>query len=43
MAHVLKAKLLWFVAAAALLLALYIAVDVIGRRLKREAPTGADA
>jgi len=34
--HVLKAKLLWFVGAAALLLALYIAVDMIGRRLKAE-------
>ena len=34
--HVLKEKLLWFVGAAALLLALYIAVDMIGRRLKAE-------
>lgn len=34
--HVLKEKLLWFVGAAALLLALYIAVDLIGRRLKAE-------
>lgn len=34
--HVLKAKLLWFVGAAALLLVLYIAVDVIGRRLRAE-------
>lgn len=34
--HVLKEKLLWFVGAAALLLVLYIAVDVIGRRLKAE-------
>jgi membrane protein DedA with SNARE-associated domain len=34
--HVLKEKLLWFVAAAALLFALYLAVDLIGRRLKRE-------
>ncbi len=34
--HVLKDKLLWFVAAAALLLGLYIAVDMIGRKLKAE-------
>lgn len=38
LAHVLKAKLLWFVAAAAVLLALYVLVDLIGRRLKREIP-----
>jgi membrane protein DedA with SNARE-associated domain len=37
LAHVLKHKLVWFVAAVALLAALYLAVDVIGRRLKREA------
>uniref|UniRef100_A0A832MLW5 DedA family protein n=1 Tax=Eiseniibacteriota bacterium TaxID=2212470 RepID=A0A832MLW5_UNCEI len=37
MVHVLKDKLLWFVAAAAVLLALYVAVDVIGRRLRSEA------
>lgn len=37
--HVLKAKLIWFVAAAAVLFALYLAVDLIGRRLKREART----
>jgi len=35
--HVLKEKLLWFVAAAVVLFVLYIAVDLIGRRLKREA------
>ncbi len=35
--HVLRRKLLWFVAAAALLLALYIVVDIVSRRLKREA------
>jgi membrane protein DedA with SNARE-associated domain len=35
--HVLKDKLIWFVAAAGLLLGLYILVDVIGRRLKSEA------
>ena len=34
--HVLKDKLLWFVAGAAVLLALYVLVDVVGRRLKRE-------
>ena len=37
LARVLKHKLLWFVAAAAVLAALYVAVDIIGRRLKREA------
>jgi membrane protein DedA with SNARE-associated domain len=35
LAHVLKAKLAWFVAAAVVLFALYLLVDVIGRRLKR--------
>lgn len=38
--HVLKEKLIWFVAAAGLLLALYILVDVIGRRLKKDAAAG---
>jgi membrane protein DedA with SNARE-associated domain len=38
MVHVLKDKLIWFAAAAAILLALYIAVDLIGRRLKRDEP-----
>ncbi len=40
--RVLKHKLVWFVAAAAVLLALYLVVDVIGRRLKREAASGAE-
>lgn len=35
LSRVLKAKLLWFVVAAIVMFALYIAVDVIGRRLKR--------
>ncbi|OGF13026.1 MAG: hypothetical protein A2W00_11940 [Candidatus Eisenbacteria bacterium RBG_16_71_46] len=35
MAHVLREKLLWFVAAAGVLLALYVVMDVAGRRLKR--------
>lgn len=35
--HVLKDKLLWFVAAALLLLVLYLAVDLVGRKLRREA------
>jgi len=35
--RVLKHKLLWFVAAVAVLAALTFAVDLIGRRLKREA------
>lgn len=34
--HVLKEKLLWFVAAAAVLLTLYIVVDLIGRRHQAE-------
>ena len=37
LARVLRHKLLWFVAAAAVMAALYFMVDVIGRRLKREA------
>jgi membrane protein DedA with SNARE-associated domain len=36
MVHVLKDKLIWFVAAAVLLLGLYVLVDVIGRRLRRQ-------
>ena len=43
MSHVLRAKLLWFVAAAAVLLVLYLAVDFIGRRLKREAAAEPEA
>ncbi len=35
--HVLKAKLLWFVAAAALMLAAYVLVDLLGRRAKAAA------
>jgi len=35
--HVLKDKLLWFVAAAGILFALYLAVDLVGRKLKRDA------
>jgi membrane protein DedA with SNARE-associated domain len=34
--HVLKDKLVWFVAAAGILFALYLAVDLIGRKLKRD-------
>jgi membrane protein DedA with SNARE-associated domain len=34
--HVLKDKLVWFVAAAAVLFMLYLAVDMIGRRLRRD-------
>lgn len=42
LARVLHEKLMWFVIAAAVLLALYVLVDVLGRRLKRESadPTG---
>ena len=35
--HVLKDKLIWFVAAALVLLALYVAMDTISARLKRRA------
>lgn len=35
--HVLKDKLVWFVAAALLLFVLYLVVDLIGRKLRREA------
>ena len=35
--HVLKARLAWLVIGALVLLALYVAVDLIGRRLKRAA------
>ena len=40
--HVLKEKLLWFVLAAVLMLALYIGVDLIGRRLKHSPPLKSD-
>jgi membrane protein DedA with SNARE-associated domain len=43
LAHVLHDKLLWFVAAAGVLLALYILVDLIGRRLKRDVPERVEA
>jgi membrane protein DedA with SNARE-associated domain len=36
MVRVLKDKLIWFVAAAVILMLLYILVDVIGRRLRRD-------
>jgi membrane protein DedA with SNARE-associated domain len=35
--HVIQAKLMWFIVAAAVMLGLYIAVDLIGRRLKGQA------
>lgn len=35
LSHVLQAKLLWFVAAAAVMLVLYVGVDLIGRRLRK--------
>lgn len=41
--HVLKDKLIWFAGAAAVLLILYIGVDLIGRRLKRDAAAAAEA
>ncbi len=37
LSHVLREKLLWFVVAAGAMFALYLAVDLIGRRLRREA------
>ena len=40
--RVLREKLLWFVVAALVLLALYVVVDLIGRRLKREPGTEAE-
>jgi membrane protein DedA with SNARE-associated domain len=40
--RVLKEKLLWFAAAALVLFALYVAVDLIGRRFRREAMSEAD-
>jgi len=33
--HVIKAKLLWFIVAAVVMLCLYLAVDIIGRRLRQ--------
>ena len=36
LAHVIQQKLLWFVLAALVLLALYVLVDVLGRRLKHD-------
>ena len=41
--RVLKHRLVWFVVAAAVLLALYVVVDVIGRRLRRESGEGPQA
>jgi len=40
LSRVLREKLLWFVAAAAVLLALYVLVDLLGRRLKRPQASG---
>ena len=37
--HVLKHKLGWFLIGALVLLALYVLVDVLGRRLRRPAPS----
>ncbi len=41
--RVLKHKLHWFLAAALVLFALYVLVEVIGRRLRREAPSEVEA
>jgi membrane protein DedA with SNARE-associated domain len=43
MVHVLKDKLVWFVLAAVVLLGLYVLVDLLGRRLRREEAGGPDA
>ncbi len=43
LSHVIHEKLLWFVAAVALLLALYVAVDLIGRRLRHASAVGTEA
>ena len=40
LSRVLREKLLWFVVAAAVLLALYVLVDLLGRRLKRPQAAG---
>ncbi|HEY2953777.1 MAG TPA: DedA family protein [Candidatus Eisenbacteria bacterium] len=37
--HLLRARMWWFIAAVLVLLGLYVAVDLIGRRLRREAAT----
>jgi len=37
LSRVIKHKLAWFVAAVAVLAALYVLVDLLGRRLKRHA------
>jgi membrane protein DedA with SNARE-associated domain len=41
--RVLKHKLVWFMAAAVVMLVLYVLVDVIGRRLRRDAASGPSA
>lgn len=43
MVRVLKDKLIWFVAAALILMLLYVLVDVIGRRLRRDGAGAAKA
>ncbi len=43
LSHVVQRKLIWFVAAAVVLLGLYVAVDLIARRLRRRAAGGAEA
>ncbi len=43
MAHVLRDKMAWFLAGALVLLGLYLLVDVIGRRLRKDAAAGAEA
>jgi membrane protein DedA with SNARE-associated domain len=43
MSRVLRDKLVWFVAAVAVMVALYLTVDLLGRRLKRRAAAEVDA
>lgn len=38
LSHVIQDKLLWFVVAVAAMFALYVIVDLLGRRLRREPP-----
>lgn len=41
--RVIQAKLMWFIVAAFVMLALYVAVEVIGRRLKSQSPAPSNA
>jgi hypothetical protein len=43
LAHVIKDKLLWFVIAVVLMAGLYALVEIMGRRLRREAAASRDS